>query len=71
VPRNDRGGGLASQLFWCHCEPKAWQSRESKTQKSKGKNKSEVKDQNEEGFYILVCHFDFLCLIFDIVWAST
>jgi hypothetical protein len=23
--------------------------------------------QNEEGFYSLICHFDFLCLIFDIV----
>ncbi len=26
VPRNDRGGGLSLRLFWCHCEPKAWQS---------------------------------------------
>ena len=24
-------------FFNCHCEPKAWQSQESKTQKSKGK----------------------------------
>jgi len=23
--------------------------------------------QDEEGFYILICHFDFLCLVFDIV----
>jgi len=35
--QNDRGGGLSSQLFWCHCEPKARQSQESKTQKSKCK----------------------------------
>jgi len=31
------------------------------------KQKSKIKDQNEEGFYILICHFDFLSLIFDIV----
>ena len=23
--------------------------------------------QDEEGFYILICHFDFLCLVFNIV----
>jgi hypothetical protein len=37
----------------------AWQSQE--------KQNSKVKDQDEEGFYLLICHFDFLCLIFDIV----
>jgi len=42
----------------CHCERSA---------AIPGKQKSKVKDQNEEGFYILVCHFDFLCLIFNIV----
>jgi len=26
---------------------------------------SKIKGQNEEGFYILICHFDFLSLIFD------
>jgi len=26
-----------------------------------------LKSQDEEGFYILICHFDFLCLIFDIL----
>jgi hypothetical protein len=31
------------------------------------KQKSEIKDQNEEGFYILIYHFDFLCLSFDIL----
>ena len=30
--------------------------------------KSKIKGQNEEGFYILICHFDLLCLIFDIVY---
>ena len=29
--------------------------------------KAKLKNQNEEGFYILICHFDFLSLIFDIV----
>jgi len=46
----------------------AWQSRESKTQKSKGKmrgkNKSKLKDQSGEGFCIFSWQFDLLCLIF-------
>jgi len=44
-------------------------SKKSKNQNAKrqSKNKSKVKEQNEEGFYSLICHFDFLCLIFDIV----
>jgi len=42
----------------CHCE---------RSVAIPGKQKSKVKDQNEEGFYILVCHFDFLCLTFNIV----
>jgi len=28
---------------------------------------SKVEDQSEEAFYILICHFDFLCLIFELV----
>jgi len=35
-----------------------------------GKQNSKIKVQNEEDFYILICHFDFLCLIFDIVHPS-
>jgi len=35
MPCNDRGGSLSSQLFWCHCEPKARQSR--------GKQNSKIK----------------------------
>jgi len=31
------------------------------------KQKSEIKEQNEEGFYILIYHFDFLYLSIDIV----
>jgi len=30
-----------------------------------GKQNSKIKGQSEEGFYILICHFDFLCLIFN------
>ena len=30
-----------------------------------GKQNSKIKGQREEGFYILICHFDFLCLIFN------
>jgi hypothetical protein len=51
------GEGIAvSQSPECS-EGEAWQSR----------GKSKLKNQNEEGFYILICHFDFLCLIFNIV----
>ena len=44
-------------------------SKKGKNQNAEwqSKNKSKVKEQNEEGFYSLICHFDFLCLIFDIV----
>jgi len=31
------------------------------------KQNSKIKGQNEEGFYILICHFDFLYLIFAFV----
>jgi len=34
----------------------------------KNERKIKIKQpQDEEGFYLLICHFDFLCLIFDIV----
>jgi len=59
-------GGIASPfplslpaLSTCHCEPKAWQSQESR--------KAKLKDQNDEGFLLLNCNFNFLSLIFDFV----
>ncbi len=43
------------------------QNSKIKGQSEEGKNKSKVKGQNDGGFYILICHFDLLCLIFNIV----
>jgi len=37
APRNDKRDASFPAFFYCHCELKAWQSQESKTQKSKGK----------------------------------
>jgi hypothetical protein len=48
---------LSFRAFLTVIASEARQSQESKTQKAKGKNKSEVKDQNEEGFYIIDLSF--------------
>jgi len=33
----------------------------------KNERKIKIKQpQDEEGFYVLICHFDFLCLLFGI-----
>ena len=66
TPRNDRRGV-------CHCEPFLFviaspfylslRAERGNPRKAKLKNQR----TNREGFYLLICHLNFLSLIFDIV----